>query len=198
MFSDTQQIILLLQTYKYLILFPIVVIEGPIVTILAAFLSSLGYLNIFIVYIIVVIGDVAGDCIYYAVGRWGGRNFIDRWGKYAGVSSGDVLKLESHFIKHTKKTLILGKLTHVFGGVILVAAGIAKIPLIEFIFYNLLPTLPKSLLLIIIGYHFGESYKQINKGLGYLSILSVVLIVVSASTLIIFRIYFNKILSKNS
>ena len=35
--------------YKYVFLFPAVVIEGPIITIVAGFLASLGFFNVFAV-----------------------------------------------------------------------------------------------------------------------------------------------------
>jgi len=41
-----QHFIQLLLTYKYLILFPMALIEGPIITIIAGFIASLGYLNL--------------------------------------------------------------------------------------------------------------------------------------------------------
>ena len=88
-----EQIILLLTTYKYLLLFPIVVFEGPIITVIAGFLSSLGYLNIFIAYGVVVVGDIAGDIMYYALGYYGRDRFVNRWGRFLGITSERVERL---------------------------------------------------------------------------------------------------------
>ena len=60
MFS-LDQIIGWLLVYKYFILFPVMVIEGPIITIIAGFLSSLELLNPFLVYVVVVIADLTGS-----------------------------------------------------------------------------------------------------------------------------------------
>jgi len=54
----------LLLTYKYLILIPLAVVEGPIITVIAGFLITLGYMNIFLVYLIVIAGDLAGDYFF--------------------------------------------------------------------------------------------------------------------------------------
>ncbi|GEM_PF-207448 len=168
MFFSSAHLISLLATYKYILLFPLTVIEGPIVTVIASFVASLGYMNIVWVYCIVVVGDVVGDCLHYALGRFGGRKAIDRFGKYIGITNERVLKLEDHFKKHSGKTLVFGKLTHGIGGAILVAAGAAHVPFFQFVLWNFLATLPKSLLLVIIGFHFGKAYATIGSYMGYI------------------------------
>jgi membrane-associated protein len=165
-----QQIILLLTAHKYLFLFPVVVVEGPIITVIAGFLSSLGVFNIFIAYAVVVVGDIAGDVMYYAIGYYGRQRFVKRWGRFLGITLERVERLEKHFEKHTGKTLIIGKLSHGIGGVVLVAAGIARVPFRKFVWYNFIPTLPKSLILLLIGYYSGESYVRISSYLDYAAI----------------------------
>ena len=59
-----------LSQYKYLILFPLAIIEGPIVTVIAGFLCSQAILEPFYVFPIIVIGDILGDSLYYGLGRW--------------------------------------------------------------------------------------------------------------------------------
>jgi membrane protein DedA with SNARE-associated domain len=173
-----QQIVLLLTAHKYLFLFPVVVVEGPIITIIAGFLSSLGLLNIFIAYAVVVVGDIVGDIIYYALGYYGGQRFVKRWGRFLGITLERVERLEKHFEKHCGKTLIIGKLSHGIGGVVLVAAGIARVPLRKLVLYDFIPTLPKSLILLLIGYYSGESYVKISSYLDYTAIGTVIAAVI--------------------
>lgn len=164
------QIIEWLLVYRYIVLFPITVIEGPIITIIAGFLSSVDLLNIFIVYPVIVVADLTGDFIYYSIGRWGRENFLDKYGKYFGLKKSNIEKLEEHFDRHTKKTLILGKLSHAFGAPILVAAGIVRFPILKFLWFNALATIPKSLIFLLIGFYFGQAYVKFNKYLNYFSI----------------------------
>jgi len=151
------QIIHLLIQYKYLLLFPIIAIEGPIATVLAGFLTSMGYMNFFAAYATVIAGDMAGDSFYFALGFWGREKLIKRWGKYLGINIERVERIENHFDAHVGKTLIIGKLSHVFGVVILLAAGLAKIRFRDFFKYDLIATLPKSIILILAGYFFGRA-----------------------------------------
>jgi membrane protein DedA with SNARE-associated domain len=179
------QIINLLVVYKYLFLFPITVFEGPIVTIIAGFLSSIGIFNFFLAYIVIVVGDLVGDCFYYSIGRFGRKGFLERWGHYIGITPERISNLESHFDKHSGKTLIIGKLTAV-GAILLVAAGVAKMPLGKFIWYNFLPTVPKSFILLLIGYYFGQAYLTWDKYLKYtaLSTIGLLILVVAVYFLI--------------
>ena len=131
--------------YRYAILFPLVIIEGPIVTILAGFLASLGQLNFLICYPIIVVGDVIGDVFMYAQGRWGGKPAVIRWGHYFGIKPEIIVRLEEHFKKHPGNTLVFGKISHFFGGPVLIAAGMARMKFSKFLWFNVLGTLPKSL-----------------------------------------------------
>ena len=166
----TDHIIPALLQYKYVFLFPAVVIEGPIITIIAGFLASLGIFNVFVVYGLAVTGDLTGDCIYYIIGRYGRTGLISRWGRYLGITVERVEKLENHFKYHRGKTLITGKIAHGVGAGILLAAGLAKVPFEEFLGFNFLATLPKSLILVLIGFYFGEAYARIYHYLDYVEL----------------------------
>lgn len=170
-----QQIIILLTAYKYLFLFPIVVVEGPIVTVIAGFLASTGQLNPFVAYGIVVVGDLTGDTVSYMIGRWGRRRFIERWGHYIGLTIERIQKIEQHFDRHTAKTIILGKLAYSLEMPFLVAAGLAKVPYRRFLFYTFIPTVPKSLLFLLIGYYFGRAYVEFSRYLNFTALAMVAL-----------------------
>lgn len=173
MFLSIPEITQLLLQYKYLILFPIIAIEGPVATVIAGFISSLGYFNLFVAYLVVTAGDVAGDCVYYAIGYWGREKFLKRWGKYIGFPLEKVVHVEKHFERHGVKTLFIGKMTHGIGGIFLVAAGLVKMPFSKFVGANFGATLIKSLALILIGYFFGQAIMKINSILEFISAISI-------------------------
>ena len=178
------KIVALLLTYKYLLLFPIAVLEGPIITIIAGFLVSLGKMNFFLAYMFVVLGDVVGDFLYYAIGRWGGKPFLVRWGKYLGVKEKHVEKIEKTFLEHSKKTLLFGKFSHAFGLLVLFSAGIAKEDIFEFLWVSTAGTMVKSMALLLVGFYFGYAYTKINTYIDYY------VYVVIAAVVIIGVLYF--------
>ncbi len=177
-FITADNISFLLMHYGYFILFPIMVAEGPIATIIAGFLSSLGYFNFFVVYVVAFLGDITGDVIYYLIGRWGKKRIINN-GKFLGIKLKNIEKIEEHFKNHSGKTLLFGKLTHSVGAPILIAAGMAKIKISKFIVYNVVGSIPKTLVFLLIGYYFGSAYNKIDKYFGYFSILMLVIIILA-------------------
>jgi membrane protein DedA with SNARE-associated domain len=186
MFFSLNQVISWLLVYKYFVLFPFVVIEGPIVTIISGLLSSVNLLNIFIVYPVIVVADLTGDFIYYSIGRWGREGFLAKYGKYFGLKKENIQRVENHFEKHTRKTLVIGKISHAFGAPILVAAGIANVKILDFFLFNLIATIPKSLFFLLLGYYFGQAYVKLNK---YLNYVSIGILVIAILVIIGFYVY---------
>jgi membrane protein DedA with SNARE-associated domain len=174
--------------HSYFVFFPVMVVEGPIVTVIAGFLASLGYFNLIYLYPLAILGDLVGDTIYYALGRWGGRHAINKWAKYLGFNPEHISKVEKLFHHHGGKTLLLGKITQVVGSAVLVAAGVAKMPYKRFLYLNAIITIPKSLLLVLIGYYFGRSYAKINGWLDITILFSLIILI------ILFFVYRKKII----
>ena len=161
-----QHIITLLIAYRYLILIPFAIIEGPILTVIAGFLVSLGALNWFIVYAIVVWGDVVGDTLCWCAGHWG-AGWLHRHGHYIGITSERLSRAKEYFETYHLKAIILSKLVHGIGFAGLMTAGSLRIPYVRFIKTCLTITLIQSAILLAIGIFFGHAYLQIGSDLNY-------------------------------
>lgn len=172
------EIIALIVQYKYALLFPIAVVEGPIISILGGFLASADHLNYYAVFGVVLLGDLVADTIYYALGRFGGISVVRKYGRYLRISDSQVAKLESHFQKHAGKTLFAAKFAHGLGSVTLFAAGMGRVPYRKFMILNLLSASLKSAALVMVGYYFGYAYQRINDYLNYTAILLISLAVI--------------------
>lgn len=162
-------ILALVAQYKYILLFPIAFLEGPIISIIGGFLASTGKLNLAAVYIVVLLGDLIADTIYYWLGRKGGLPVLKKYGRYLFLSDMPIEHLESHFAKHAGKTLFIAKFAHGLGTIVLFAAGLSRMPYRKFIVFNFLSASLKSLILVLIGYYFGYALQRINDYLSYAS-----------------------------
>jgi membrane protein DedA with SNARE-associated domain len=152
----------ILISFGYPLIFITTIFEGPIITVVSSFLASLGYFNIHVVYFIVVTGDMAGDILWYSLGYFGRTKFIERYGHYVGITTERVAKMEKHFSAHAGKTIFLAKITHAIGLPFIIAAGMARVRFKTFFSYSLWATLPKSLIFVLLGYYAGSSYQKIN------------------------------------
>lgn len=172
------QIYLSLIKFQYIILFPVVAIEGPIISVIAGFLIAQNLMNFYLAYTIIIVADLAGDGLYYALGHWG-SNFGMRLFR---LSPNRLAQLKRHFDEHGGKTILFAKIAHGIGTSFLFAAGAANMPFKKFLYYNILGTVPKSLILILVGYLFGQSYVRISKYFDYYALftlgLGVILIVI--------------------
>lgn len=155
-------IFLLISTYRYWIIFPLMIVEGPIITIIAAFLASLGSFNVFIIYILALSGNVIADIGYYCVGKFGGKRFLVKYGKYIGVNLNKIELIENHYNKHLIKTIIVAKVTEVLIVPTLISAGIANTDFKKFLIVSFLSEIFKVLIIVLIGYYFGKFYLIID------------------------------------
>lgn len=178
-----ESLVLLLTQYRYFILFPLAVVEGPITTIIAGFLASLGLMNVFIVFAIVMAGDIVGDTGVYMIGRSGGALFSHYFKKH----SDKLNKAKKYFEIHRHKAIVLSKLIHGIGITGLFTAGILRIPYKRYITLCFLTTAVQSTVLLIVGVLFGHAYVQLNKYLNYFSTTTII-----AGLIIIFIVVIKK------
>jgi membrane protein DedA with SNARE-associated domain len=179
---ELDAVVTLLSDHGLAIVAPLAVIEGPIITVIAAWLASLRILDLWSVVVVVVIADVIGDLGYYALGRFGLNKLPQRWRDRLGLNRARLLGLTEHFRAHGTRTLVIGKLTHSFGAAVLVAAGLGRVPVWQFTWVNFLATIPKSLVFVAIGYSFGAAYARID---GWISRASLVVVAIALVALML-------------
>jgi membrane-associated protein len=137
------------------LILPLSVIEGPVVTIVTGFLAAQGYFDWRWALFLLVCGDLIGDAIHYWIGRTGITPM--RWlGRRVGVRGTISPDLKLQIKQNATRMLLIGKWTHSIGCLVLVGAGMLRVPLPRFLLVNLLATLPKSAVLLGVGYFAGE------------------------------------------
>lgn len=152
----------LLITYKYLILMPLAIIEGPIIAVVCGFLVTLNVMNPLLVYVILVAGDIIGDGFIYYIG-YSGKRFL----KYFKITEEKLEKAKTYFHENHKKAIIMSKLVHGIGFTGLVAAGASHVPYKRYFKTCTLISLIQSAIMITVGILFGHAYVQIGKYLDY-------------------------------
>jgi membrane protein DedA with SNARE-associated domain len=152
---------------SYFIFFIGAAIEGPITTVSGAFLSSLGDFNIFIIYILSILGDITSDIVLYCLGYFGGQPIISKAEKFLKIKKSFVTQLNERFKKNGGKIIFYVKLSVGLCWITFLTAGATKMSFKKFIFFSFLGGLIWSGLLVILGYFFGYAAEQIGNYIKY-------------------------------
>ena len=159
----------LLITYTYLAFLPLAILEGPIVTIVGAFFAGQGYMNIYIVYVLALCGDMIGDSLHYALGRYGGERMVRRFGKRFGLTVEKLHEVRANYFGSRRslwKIITAAKVTHAPCSSILITCGLLKVSFAEFFVINFVNNIFKVLFFLLIGFYFGQYYKTIDSYIG--------------------------------
>ncbi len=168
-------------TYRYFLIIPLVIVEGPIVMVLCGFLMRFGTFDIIPLYGALTIADLIGDIGWYCVGRFWGIPFINRFGKFFSVSQRSLDKASKLFNKYHNRILFISKITMGFGFalVTLITAGIAKVPFKKYLLYNVSGQLIWTGMLLGIGFLFGNIYTSIDKTFRNFAFAAIIIIAVA-------------------
>ncbi|MFA6462108.1 MAG: DedA family protein [Candidatus Woesearchaeota archaeon] len=176
-FTTTTGILAFLQSAGYLLLLLVIILEGPIITIVAAFAAFMGVFNVYVVFALSVLGNIIGDIIYYYLGRISRRGVIERYLQKSKIKKGTLHKIESSLRNNPGKALTIIKLVPPLPAPGLILAGVVNIRIKTFLFYSFILTFISSLVLVLIGYYTGLAFESFTKYSRYLE-LSVLLILV--------------------
>jgi membrane protein DedA with SNARE-associated domain len=118
--------------------------------------------NLWLVTLAGTIGATIGALIAYAIGYFGGRPIIERWGRYLGISPADLARAEVFFERHGTKAAFFGRLIPVIRSLVSFAAGVARMPLLPFTVFTALGSLPFTFVLAFAGVQLGSNWETIG------------------------------------
>jgi len=111
-------------------------------------------------------GTIAGSMPWYYLGKLVNEkrlsNFLDKNGKYLGITSSDLAKSKIWFDKYGVSLVFWGRLVPGIRTLISVPAGMELMPLRKFLIWTTLGSLIWILLLTYAGFVFGENYQIIE------------------------------------
>ncbi len=140
-----------------------------------------GHWSFWAVVVAGVLGNTAGSLIAYAIGAWGGRPFLERWGRFLLIRPHEIALAEAWFARWGAATAFFSRLLPVVRTFISFPAGVARMPLGRFVFYSAAGAIPWTILLVFAGTVLGEHWTDLRHALApfdLLIALGVVLLVV--------------------
>ena len=155
----------LIRDYGMLIIAPLAVLEGPVISVISGYLAKAGLVSLQLVFVVLVVADLAGDILLYGLGRKGRAGVALPWLARFGVTRRRLAQVIRAFRKNDARILVIGKLTHSAGFAVLLAAGMARMPFWRFLALNLLATVPKVMICLALGWWFGAISDRIGNWL---------------------------------
>ncbi len=108
------------------------------------------------------IGATAGALIAYAIGAWGGRPILERWGRYLGISATDLDRADDFFARHGEAASFFGRMIPVIRSLVSFAAGVGRMPLRRFTLFTFLGSAPWTALLVFAGMQLGSNWESVG------------------------------------
>jgi membrane protein DedA with SNARE-associated domain len=157
-------------------------VPGETVLIAAAIYAGSGRLNVVAVGLVGFAAAVVGDNIGYAIGRFGGRALIDRYGKYIFLTPERLDKTEVFFERHGTKIIIVARFIEGLRQANGIIAGITGMHWLKFVLANALGAALWVGTWVSIGYFAGQHittiYNDVTRYSLYVAIAAVLLIAV--------------------
>jgi membrane protein DedA with SNARE-associated domain len=155
-------------------------VPGETVLIAASIYAGSGRLNVVAVGLVGFASAVVGDNIGYAIGRFGGRALVERWGKYVFITPERLDKAEDFFGRHGGKIITLARFIEGLREANGLIAGITHMHWLKFVAFNALGAALWVGTWVSVGYFAGQHitsiYNAITRYSLYAAIAAVVLI----------------------
>jgi membrane protein DedA with SNARE-associated domain len=133
--------------------------------------------SFWIVVIAATIGNTLGSLVGYAIGAWGGRPFLKRWGRYLLIRPHEIELADRFFARYGPATAFLSRLLPIVRTFISFPAGVARMPIGTFIAYSTAGAFLWSILLVYAGERLGEHWVDIRHALQPFDLLIAVAVV---------------------
>lgn len=148
----------LILQYRYWILIPLSLIEGPVVAFVAGTLASIGFFNMYFLAVFFFARDVGLDGVYYAIGHFGGKSaFAQRMLKKIGITDDHLEHVRVLWEQRPFITMFIGKLSYGIASAFIVVAGMVKMPLITFFKYGSIVAVLEYGTLLLSGFFVGAT-----------------------------------------
>lgn len=136
----------------------------------AGYLAFQGKMSLTLAFIFGVAGSLAGAIFNYYLCYFFGRNLIEKYGKYAGITEEKMQKFENFFQKHGEISTFNCRLIPGIRQYISLPAGLAKMNIFKFSLYTTLGAGIWVAILLALGYFIGGNKELLTQKLHIITI----------------------------
>lgn len=157
------------------------IIPSEIVLAYGGYMVSEGTIGFIGAIIAGVIGGTIAQIFIYWIGRYGGRPFLDKYGKYLLIKKHHIDMSENWFQKYGAGVVFSARFIPVVRHAISIPAGIARMPFLKFVVLTVLAIIPWSILFVYLGIQLGSQWDDVENIAGtYTTPIMILAVVVIA------------------
>ncbi len=109
------------------------------------------------------LGSIVGSMLSYFIGKYGGKPFVDRYGKYLLLNRKDLEATERFFNRYGSMTIFVSRFIPVVRHLISIPAGSGRMPLGRFSIYTILGAGMWNTILTVAGFYLRQNWDDIMK-----------------------------------
>lgn len=128
----------------------------------AGYLVFKGEMQLWAVAMAGAVGCVLGSFVAYYAGAWGGRPFVEKYGKYMLVSHHDLAMADRWFQRHGDIIIFVGRLLPVIRTFIAFPAGISRMAMGRFVIYTFVGSYIWCWGLAWVGFTLGQNWNTLG------------------------------------
>lgn len=149
----------------------------------AGFLIFEGRFSFFGVIAASTLGSIAGSLLSYALGYYGGKPAIDRFGKWLLLDRRDLAITERFFARRGGIAILVSRFIPVIRHLISIPAGMSRMNLPPFSFYTVIGAGLWNTILAVAGFHLRQHWDLV---MHYSRIVDIVVLAILGTLLAIF------------
>lgn len=139
------------------------IIPSEIVLGYGGYMIAQGHMNFLGAVIAGTIGGTIAQLFLYWAGYYGGRPFLEKYGKYVLIKKSHIDVAESWFQKYGAGVIFSARFIPVVRHAISIPAGIAKMSVSKFTLYTVAAVLPWTVLFLYLGKVLKENWSHIKE-----------------------------------
>lgn len=134
------------------------------------------------------VGNTVGSLIAYFIGAYGGRPFLERYGRFFLIRHHEIELADRFFERWGVPTVFFSRMLPIVRTFISFPAGVARMPLGTFILFSTLGALPWSIALVYAGTVLGANWVEIREILQPFDLLIAVFVLAGITLFIWWRL----------
>lgn len=156
-------------------------IPSEVIMPLAGYLAGSGRMSLTLTIVVGTLGSVLGTLMWYYIGLWFGeerlKRFAARHGRLLTLSPSDIDAAHGWFLRHGAMAVFFGRMIPAIRTLISVPAGLARMPMWQFLLYTTAGSALWTGVLTFAGLMLHENYALVADWVDPLSKLVVVVVV---------------------